>query len=223
MNYALRAGVHCCIANSQMAFLDVDRDVYFSLPMDVDEAVKRLIHDAKPHETDEQLLRPLVSDGLLVESTERKIQVAPAVKPARSIFRHPFPRVSPGLAAAAFTCHLWTALTLRSAPMQRIVKKLPTARPQMPLRSKHLARTDNSLLAHLSAFEATSGMISTQDQCVRSSVALVKFLRRRGYEASLFIGVRLRPFRAHAWVQSGDTVFNDELDDVLPFTPILVV
>jgi hypothetical protein len=64
--------------------------------------------------------------------------------------------------------------------------------------------------------------VSTQDQCVRSSIALIRFLNRFGYRPHLVIGVRMHPFRAHAWVQHGAVVLTGGLDDVLAFTPILV-
>ena len=63
---------------------------------------------------------------------------------------------------------------------------------------------------------------SAENKCLPRSLALARALRRAGGTARLVIGVRLRPFAAHAWVQDGTVVVNDTLDHVLLFTPILV-
>jgi hypothetical protein len=47
-------------------------------------------------------------------------------------------------------------------------------------------------------------------------------MRLRG-RADLVIGVKLAPFRAHAWVQWRDLLVNEQADVTRLFTPILVV
>jgi len=39
----------------------------------------------------------------------------------------------------------------------------------------------------------------------------------------LAIAVRTGPFGAHAWVQVGDAIVNDSVDNVRDFTPIRLV
>ena len=41
--------------------------------------------------------------------------------------------------------------------------------------------------------------------------------------AQLVIGVRTSPFGAHSWAQHEDEVLNDSVEEVLRFTPILIV
>jgi hypothetical protein len=50
---------------------------------------------------------------------------------------------------------------------------------------------------------------------------MLDFLDRRGARASIVFGVTGTPFKAHCWVQLGDQLLNDSLDNVTPFTPIL--
>jgi hypothetical protein len=37
------------------------------------------------------------------------------------------------------------------------------------------------------------------------------------------IGVKLRPFAAHSWVQSGPWLVNDRIDMIRAYTPIMAV
>ena len=59
--------------------------------------------------------------------------------------------------------------------------------------------------------------------CLLDSIALVRFLARRGLYAQLVFGVTDDPFSAHCWVQAGDLVLNDTVGDVSAHTPIRVI
>ncbi len=48
-------------------------------------------------------------------------------------------------------------------------------------------------------------------------------LAHLGLKPDLIFGVSMRPFRSHCWVQVGDIVINDRLDNIRNFTPILVL
>ena len=52
---------------------------------------------------------------------------------------------------------------------------------------------------------------SHQSKCLLESLALWYLLRRRGYDATLYLGARtlLGPFEAHAWVELDGKVLND--------------
>ena len=64
---------------------------------------------------------------------------------------------------------------------------------------------------------------TAQDRCLHDSLALVCFLASEGSFPRLVIGVKMRPFGAHSWVQHGGTVLNDQHENVRRFSPILVV
>jgi Transglutaminase-like superfamily len=59
--------------------------------------------------------------------------------------------------------------------------------------------------------------------CLRRSVVLLRELGRQGLGATLHIGVRRGPggMQAHAWVQVGDEVINDDPDVVRNFSRLL--
>jgi hypothetical protein len=54
-------------------------------------------------------------------------------------------------------------------------------------------------------------------------LALSEFLALRDASARWVFGVQFAPFAAHCWLQQGDVVFNDNVEHVRRFTPIMVV
>ncbi len=59
--------------------------------------------------------------------------------------------------------------------------------------------------------------------CLSDSLALVRWLASRGESAALVFGVKLDPFAAHCWVQSGGILLNDHLGRIERFTPVRIV
>jgi Transglutaminase-like superfamily len=66
-------------------------------------------------------------------------------------------------------------------------------------------------------------LLTRKDQCLLDSLSLVMFLTSYGVRASLRFGVRLGPFRAHAWVQDQGTIFDEMAALVHEYTVILEV
>lgn len=65
--------------------------------------------------------------------------------------------------------------------------------------------------------------LTAHDRCLNDSLTLIHFLASRGLFPQWVIGVRVHPFAAHSWVQSGDIVLNDVAERVRHYRPILVV
>ncbi len=59
--------------------------------------------------------------------------------------------------------------------------------------------------------------------CLFDSLALVRFLSGYDLYPDWVFGVQEDPFRAHCWVQAGEVVLNDHLDNVAVYTPIMTV
>ncbi|MCC5617900.1 lasso peptide biosynthesis B2 protein [Nostoc sp. CHAB 5836] len=76
----------------------------------------------------------------------------------------------------------------------------------------------------LVAYDALRPFVFTaRDECLLDSLALLHFLSHEGLAPRWVLGVRTGPFAAHAWVQEGQTVLNDQHEYVRQFRPILVV
>lgn len=72
-------------------------------------------------------------------------------------------------------------------------------------------------------FARTAHLTQAHDRCLPRSLALARYALARGWPVDLVMGVHLRPFAAHCWVQAGTDLLNDRLDNIRPFSPILVV
>lgn len=73
------------------------------------------------------------------------------------------------------------------------------------------------------AFELSRLLRTAADRCLPRSIALALCLAGRGVRSHVVLGVKLAPFGAHCWVQAGDEVLNDSVEEVLRYRPILIV
>jgi len=94
-------------------------------------------------------------------------------------------------------------------------------------RAQQIGATSNSIeamAAGTAVYEALRPLLFTaREECMLDSLALVTFLATEGLTPHWVVGVKTNPFGAHAWVQSGNTVLNDQHGHVRQFRPILVV
>jgi transglutaminase superfamily protein len=60
-----------------------------------------------------------------------------------------------------------------------------------------------------------------RDQCLLNSLALIEFLAAFGIFPAWHFGVRMNEFLAHCWVQEETTVYNDDVENVCDYTPIM--
>jgi hypothetical protein len=71
----------------------------------------------------------------------------------------------------------------------------------------------------IAAFSRGERMLAAQT-CLLRSLALHRLLARDGHASTLVFGVKLHPFEAHCWLQRGDAVLNDTIEQVGLFVPI---
>jgi len=115
-----------------------------------------------------------------------------------------------------------TALSLRTRSLQAMVHAVERrrARGRLPV----LCEPTDRLRRAVAVFDSLRPLAFTaRDQCLFDSLALNHFLARQGLAVQWLVGVRTRPFGAHAWLQCGATVLNDQHEHVRRYTPILVV
>jgi hypothetical protein len=60
-------------------------------------------------------------------------------------------------------------------------------------------------------------------RCLFQALALARFLQYYRVPALWIIGVRVRPWAAHSWVQQGDLILDGTPESVREYTPILAV
>lgn len=216
MSIRLRDGLYYARVNTQIMMLDVRADRYFCLPSLADAAFQKLV-ESEGRDFDPDALSPLLKRGLL--EFDRPWQGrAPVIRPvsASAMARYD-ERVRLSYLFSAYVENTLAIDRLKRATLATILSKVeqrkstaggaaPSAAPDM-----------------VASFLAVRRMLGAHDKCLRWSLAMINYLAAKGHFPSLVFGVRLRPFAAHAWVQSEDTVLNDHLEHVKLYTPILAI
>jgi len=217
MGFTLREDLFFCVSNQQVTLLDLRKDRYFALPPGLDVAFQRLVSQLNT-DADAPAISQLIDKQILVETTvDGFIAPAPQIpSPSRSFVDGFQPPTRPWLIAEALFWQWHTALRLRKSNLHAVISNLSSKIGLINMLSEP---TENML----SSFLISRRVMPTQEQCLRWSIAMTSFLLRHGVYANLVIGVATNPFRAHAWVQRGETILSDRLDTVLRYTPILVV
>jgi hypothetical protein len=215
MHLRLRDGLTFCFASDRAIFLDLPADRYFSLSPELDPAFRSWASGGEPPS---DALDPLMRLGLFQRGeTPERPTIASTTAPVSSLLELPGSKV--GLPVGAACAHLVAvAARLRTGGLARTVAGLRRCKARHPSGAAEIGRI--ARIAH--AHETAALVASSHDKCLPRSLALAWHLSRAGLACDLVLGVRLRPFHAHCWVQAGDVAINDRVDTVRTFTPILV-
>lgn len=200
--------------------MDLRRNKYFALKPDAEQSFRRLVAGTVVEPSDRLQLSSLVESGVLTtaDSIARPIQSPAPVTSECSLIEEHFRARAIDLSHALFRI-MHGVLELRLRPLSVVMARL---------RSRKYAikgcEHDVAMAVRLAAAFARSGLIvAPLDQCLPRSIAVAHALLDRRISPLLVIGVRLRPFGAHCWVQVGAKIVNEAVDNVRNFTPILVV
>lgn len=221
MGYRLRSNLTYCEVSDRLVFLDLVADRYFCLSPRLEAGFRSLISGAADTPRNDDAA-PLLLSGILAEAPGQTA-VAPCLfsNPARtSLLDAPRETVRPvaiGLLASGIAL---ARFALRLGRLHRMIKRLSERKAAIGDGQK----IDTAAMRDLAAqFARTARLTQAYDRCLPRSLALARYALARGWPVDLVMGVQLRPFAAHCWVQAGTDVLNDRLDNIRPFTPILVV
>lgn len=229
--FHLAPHVAACRVDDQVILLDLRRNRYFGIGRAaahslactvtgwpaITTAEPRAIEHGSPDALVKLMRQDLVRPGPAASVPRRRL---PA--PARTLgvgARNPAmpstPSLSGRIVVSAITAWSW----LRLWSFETIARRLAA-----PTATSACVESDPSRLAKLvGAYDSMRPLVlSRRDRCLHDSLTLILVLRSRGVAARWVIGVRVRPFAAHAWVQVDDLVLDDEHFRVGQFTPILV-
>lgn len=111
------------------------------------------------------------------------------------------------------------SLRLRRLSLERIVALIADDR-----RRAGCIITNLPFIAELVAtyFTVRPFLRSWKDACLLDSLSLVTLLSMYDVHPSWVFGVRAQPFLAHCWIQLGNVVLNDTVDNVRQFKPIMI-
>ena len=223
MFFSLRDNLHHCTASGRTIVLDIEANRYLALPPGMDEAFRRAA-GGEPCSLDEvRVLQPLLARGMLIEQahaspTDWSSRIVPASRDViSSAGEHP----GPSMLAQVTFAQCVVAWRVRFRGLPAIIRDLESRK--LAARARVAERHDREYAGINAAFEALGPVFRRSDRCLVRSLAFLWICLRRGLAPSLVFGVQASPFSAHCWVQQGEAVLNDTIENVRPFTPIMAV
>jgi hypothetical protein len=218
MGFHLRQNLFFCSCSGRTIFLDVNGDRYFCLVDRDDETFRRLkLGDdtSASHDRIEQLIRSRI---IYEDPAPTSIADTTVLQPVREIeFRIYRPAV--GEKAHAIRRQLSMALRLRYGGLASTFDHLRRKRDKLTLPESR----DDNWPRVISSFASTTMLRPRSGHCLTSSLAMLSYAFELGLDADLVLGVRAAPFSAHCWLQEGDRIINDTLENVSRFIPIMTV
>ncbi|BEV11929.1 lasso peptide biosynthesis B2 protein [Asticcacaulis sp. DW145] len=224
MGLVFPSHVHACLANDQVVFLDERADTYSALSPDLLSPFKRLLAGTATDEDAEAVAGPLLPTGLLTRTAATGDRLALANIDRPTVGRADEPTrltFSSDLVKALFARWEWSF----RAQWQRPDGYFPVLRRKKANLIRRLKTSPplEAAVAHAKPMLDTRWLLPTHDKCLPWSMAMTRYLMNRDIPVDLIIGVKTKPFGAHAWVQYRGTVLSDVFDEVRPFTPIVLI
>lgn len=213
MRLFLGSGVHAARIGEDLVFLDTASDAYFCL------AGAAEVIAFGPHGQIEvsqgEAAKQLLEAGLLARD---RMQGA--------VLSAPQPRVSTRLAGAVsgpLTAGLVLEAITITFEVARRFSRYSFARLLAGPAPGAVALENPSpaLTEAVAQFENLRPWLPLQGECLLRSYHLRTFLRARGLDALWVFGVRTWPFDAHCWLQSGETVLDEDLERLSAYHPIM--
>jgi Transglutaminase-like superfamily len=235
--YALACHVFVCVNGEHLVLLDVKEDRYWALEAAQTSGLGAWVGGwpvkapdqesaGAPTPETEAAIEVLRGRGLLTDSVPPGKDATPvsAIPPKRELLTDSDQAGSreAGSWWSFFIASALAKIALRTWAFERVIRRArqrkakmgPTAGPLDVERARVLVETFMRYRIFL---------FSSRNECLYDSLALIEFLARNGIYADWVFGVQTRPFAAHCWVQQGGTVFNDTVEHVSGYTPIMVV
>lgn len=227
-HYFLTPHSFLCRTDGVLIFLDLSQDEYVCLEPAHSDAIGRRLGLAPPQPEGDgdvgPILEELVEAGLLTSDSRSGKAPLPIEQSAtlREMSRFDIgagPRVTARHVAAFLGALLVARAWLGLAPIERIVRRVARRRarrpsPPDPERARELTEIYRKLRPLF---------MSRKDQCLLNSLLLIEFLARFGLYPAWHFGVRIREFSAHCWVQHGDFVYDDDVENICKYALIMKV
>lgn len=224
MPYRLRDGISFCHVDGCLVFLDLQADRYFRLSGRMERAFRCWLEGIEACTGDVQ---ELARRNILTQVRDGEAQPLPQAidVPTRSLLENHagLARSSVATALKVFALVAWTQLMLRTCRLESIIQRTISLRDRSATAAPGPASggpCPPRLVEATQQFMRCRLAVPIETCCLLDSLALLRFLSRRGLPVNLVFGVALDPFAAHCWVQAGSWVLNDTLGNVAAHTPI---
>ena len=235
--YHLSGHTFACRAGRYYVFLDLLRDLYFSVPREgLDDlapwiqggpfaSCAALTARTPPSAAATAVAAELVGAGVLSEVPREEglsVRLAPTPVTDLTSFRgslHPAGRRCRHFMSIAASMR-YARWALRSTSMYSIAEAIGKSKrkpPAMGTKERQKAAELAEIFLHYRP------LFPWDYRCLFDSLALIRFLSRFDLYPDWVFGVQDDPFSAHCWVQAGIRVLNDDLEHVRSYTPIMTI
>ena len=245
--YCLPDGVFISIIENNIIFLNLHTDKYCALESDetatllphvsVDleklhpsaiSALSKRTHkknDKNPNiYKSKNIINDLIDQKLLTtKSGAKKLKPIEVNIPKEDLFKYDFD-IKPKIKFShilIFICASTSAfLQIRFNRIEHIIRKIKKKQSKNSL----IAANEKTARELMEVFKILRPLFFTsKNECLFDSLSLLRFMELHGVRTTWVFGVTLRPFVAHCWVQDSQFVYNDYLEHVHLFSPIMSV
>ena len=225
--YFLASHVHFCCRGDAFVFLDLKQDDYMLVNGNAATAFKNLL-DHRLTQANVQFaadLQELLDGGLLTtDPLAGKSLCAAQSELALELLIDPegMTRSSPRPSHIARFIYACTsaAIRLRWGHIQQTVNAVANRKRRRTARTPFDIDKARELTA---TFQALRSVFPRDYLCLFDSLALLEFLAGHDVYPTWVFGVRLEPWGAHCWVQEGQFIFNEGVEEAASYTPIMTV
>jgi len=236
--YALADHVFVCLNGEHLVLLDLKEDRYWALEAAQTAGLGSLVDGwpvknadvaqsaDSPSPEATAAAEVLLGRGLLTHGIPPGKDATPvtAIVPMRELVSETDTSPGPPLGSwlRFFTASALAKLALRTWPFERVIQRVKRRKQLLGANASPLdAEQARKLVEAFARYRVF--LFSSKNECLYDSLALLEFLARYRIYPDWVFGVQTRPFAAHCWVQHGDIVFNDTVEHVSGYTPIMVV
>ena len=226
--YFLPPHVHFCSRGDDFVFLDLQQDDYILVNGKAAAALHTLSLAAGAGETKPEFadaLRELLQGGLLTtdRSKGKDLHATTATLAMEPLLD---PENAPRIRLSPLHIYRFIAASTTAAIRMHRIQLDKTVRAVKLRKAHHTSRQgfDMDRARDLTAiFQTLRALFPRNYLCLYDSLALLEFLARYRVFPTWVFGVRLEPWAAHCWVQEGQFVFNEGVEEAAAYTPIMTI
>lgn len=223
MIWHLNEDISYCRLDGQLFFLDLRRDVYFQLPKALERNFLDYLEAPDNADIGKLIRHDLLSQSIVETHGSTTWDIEP---PSQSV---PETHGTDGRVPASVVLDVFVTVAKmrRQLKKQRLKSILQVLDEYRHTRTSPVsiseAETRRRIADAANAFNRIRPYVPIETRCLIDSLAMVRFLAKRGLHSSLVMGVACDPFSAHAWAQHGSLVLNDSVGHTQAYTPIRVI
>lgn len=225
--YFLSSHVHFCCRGDAFVFMDLQQDDYLLVNGHTATAFQMLLDDqlTQANSSFATDLQELLDSGLLttdpsagksLSATRSELALELLIDPEDMSRCRPQPSHITRFISACITA----AIRLRCSHIQQIVSAVANRKRR---HTSGMSFDINKARELTAAFQALRSAFPRNYLCLFDCLALLEFLAGYDLYPTWVFGVRLEPWVAHCWVQEGQFIFNEGVEEAASHTPIMTV